>query len=545
MRISKGCSSNILKNQSSVNSYLSVFTYYIILLFMIFESRKCKLAVLICFTLLFSNIYAKPKKELVYQKTVHPREYVFDLCDFSSQAFLGYNKYNEVFETEIDFTEYVKNDMPQRGDKVSFYFSGTSTKDAHNMFVQLVIDYNRKAEFTRQFAANVIKKEPFQGYVSFVLDESVKSNFRIRLYSDMPNRMGHIDQTYFRFKRVVESTNTVKEAEAEKKAIKQNLEIQEVKTEVVDDYEKKAQSLGFTENIKKEEETPLPQANDDGLSEEERLELARLEAKARADAESKAEQALLEEQLAKIRANAKGNVNRYSKEYLSDYVRYDKEGPVNFSDYVYEPIDNPDLADSFGATLLMKAARSGNDWQVKALLEAGAKVNLKDNDGWTALMYAVRYQEGLECVQLLLDAGADVKVKNNYGSSALILASCYNNNPDILKKILSHYSPSEKETLRSFIMLLSESHTSEFVQMSKIQLFLDMAVPVNAFYEGKTPLMYAAQFGNSTNILRILIENNAVVGIRSTEGKTAFEYAKDNKNLKHDTVYWALNKKQD
>ena len=94
-------------------------------------------------------------------------------------------------------------------------------------------------------------------------------------------------------------------------------------------------------------------------------------------------------------------------------------------------------------------------------------------------------------------------------------------------------------------MLLSENHTSEFVQISKIQLFLDMAIPVNAFYEGKTPLMYAAQFSNSTNVIRLLLENNAVVGIRSSEGKIAFDYAKENKNLKHDTIYWALNKKQD
>lgn len=510
------------------------------------DSRKrIILFCIISLSTLFS-LNAKPnKKDLVYQKAVHPREYVFDLCDFSQQVFLGFNKFTELFETEIDFTEYVKNDMPQKGDKVSFYFNGSSTKDAHNMFVQLVIDYERQEQLTRQFAANVIKKEPFEGFVSFVLPKNSKNSFKIRLYSDMKNRPGYVDQTYFKFKRVVESTNTVKEAEAEKKAIKQNIEIQEIKTNIVDDYQEKAAAIGVTTV------TPAPAAVE--LSEAERLELARLEAQKRAEeaklAEQKkqeAEQELLKQQLAKIRENANsGNINRYSKEYLSDYVVYDKEQAVNFSDYVYQPIDNPDESDKSGRTLLMKAAKAGNDWQVKSLIEAGAKINEKDKDGWTALMYAVRYQEGLECVQLLIDAGADVKVSNNYGSSALILASCYNNNPDILKKLLTFYSASEKEALRSFVMLLSESHTSEFVQISKIQLFIDIAIPVNAFYEGKTPLMYAAQFGNSTEILRVLIENNAVIGIRSTEGKTAFDYAKANKNLKHDSLYWTLNKKQD
>ncbi len=514
---------------------------------MIVDSRKRNiLFLIISLSTLFSSLYAKPKKtELIYQKAVHPREYVFDLCDFSSQVFLGYDKYTGLFETEIDFTEYVVNDMPQTGDKVSFYFRGTSTKDAHNMFVQLVLDYERQEQLTRQFAANVMKKEPFEGFVSFVMPKTTEKSFKIRLYSDMPNRVGYIDQTFFKFKRVVESTNTVKEAEAEKKALKQNIEIQEIKADIVDDYQEKATALGVA---------VIPPAPAEAeLTEAERLELARLEAQTRAEEARKAElkrqeeeQELLKQQLAKIRENANsGNINRYSKEYLSDYVIYDKEQPVDFSDYIYEPIENPDEADNLGRTLLMKAARAGNDWQVKSLIEAGAKVNEKDNDGWTALMYAVRYQEGLECVQLLIDNGADVKLKNKYGSSALILASCYNNNPDILKKLLNHYSASEKETLRSFVMLLSESHTSEFIQISKIQLFLDISIPVNAFYEGKTPLMYAAQFGNSTEILRTLIENNAVIGIRSTEGKTAFDYAKANKNLKHDSVYWTLNKKQD
>ncbi|MCR4735077.1 MAG: ankyrin repeat domain-containing protein [Treponema sp.] len=510
------------------------------------DSRKRKLFfIIISLTTLISSLNAKPKKELIYQKAVHPREYVFDLCDFSNQVFLGLNTYSGVFETEIDFTDYVSNDLPLRGDKLSFYFRGTSTKDAHNMYVELVIDYERMSNYTRQFASNVVKKEYFDGYVSFVLEHNIKSSLKIRLYSDMKNRPGHVDQTYFKFKRVVESTNTIKEAKEEKKALKKNIEIQEIKSEIVDDYQQIALEKGVT--------SANHFIDTDSLTEEERLELARLEAAKRAEEDRKREaerqakeQELLQEQLAKIRENANsGKVNRYSKEYLSDYVLYDKEAPVEFSDYIYEPIDNPNEADSFNRTVLMKAAKAGNDWQVKALIEAGADVNLQDKDGWTALMYAVRYQEGLECVQLLIDAGAEIKVKNNYGSSALILASCYNNNPDIIKKLLVSYSPSEKETLRSFVMLLSESHTSEFVQVSKIQLFLDMAVPVNAFYEGKTPLMYAAQFSNSTNVIRVLLENNALVGIRSTEGKIAFDYAKENKNLKHDNIYWALNKKQD
>jgi ankyrin repeat protein len=58
---------------------------------------------------------------------------------------------------------------------------------------------------------------------------------------------------------------------------------------------------------------------------------------------------------------------------------------------------------------------------VKALLAAGAAVNEKDSDGWTALMYAAR--DGRPAIaQLLLTAGADVKVKNSQDKTALTLA---------------------------------------------------------------------------------------------------------------------------
>ena len=92
----------------------------------------------------------------------------------------------------------------------------------------------------------------------------------------------------------------------------------------------------------------------------------------------------------------------------------------------------------------MKAAASGNEWQVKNLLESGAKVDLQDNDGWTALMYAARYSDSLATMTLLLDAAADVKIKNKYDSTALLLAVCYGNNPQIVSKLMEYYSNSDK-----------------------------------------------------------------------------------------------------
>ena len=237
------------------------------------------------------------------------------------------------------------------------------------------------------------------------------------------------------------------------------------------------------------------------------------------------------------------SIASYQQDYLYDYELFGfPDLPDDESSVPQEKVENPDTRDQFGRTYLMKAAKAGNNWQIKTLLASGANVNLTDNDGWTALMYAARYQENTAIIQTLLEAGADVRVMNNFEISALTLACAYNNNPDIINKLLSYYSMSEKEVMNAFIMLLTNNIADEYVQIAKMKIFLAKSIPLNTYSNGKTPLMYAAQFGTSTKVIQTLLDNNANISIRSTEGKTAFEYASKNKNLPHDETYWKLNK---
>lgn len=106
---------------------------------------------------------------------------------------------------------------------------------------------------------------------------------------------------------------------------------------------------------------------------------------------------------------------------------------------------NLDVKDDNGYTALMVAIQYSNIAKETAelLISKGANLNIKDNDGRTALMFAIRMfseirsQIASEIASLLIYAGADVNIKDNRGYTALM-----NEMTDI--KVIADVTPSIK-----------------------------------------------------------------------------------------------------
>ncbi len=83
---------------------------------------------------------------------------------------------------------------------------------------------------------------------------------------------------------------------------------------------------------------------------------------------------------------------------------------------------NVDVTNSSGWTPLMIAAYYGNKQVIKLLLEKGAKTNLTNQNGTTALMYAkeeCEKNEDFSAFEMLLNAGADVYHKDAFNKNIL------------------------------------------------------------------------------------------------------------------------------
>ena len=228
--------------------------------------------------------------------------------------------------------------------------------------------------------------------------------------------------------------------------------------------------------------------------------------------------------------------------YLYDYaVQTPLPAPSAQARTQSAKVENPNLADANGVTLLMKAAKAGNDWDVQMLIANGADVNLRDKDGWSALMYAVRYQNSLSIVQALIQAGAHIRIRNKYNATPLLIAADYSQNPDIIALLLEGRSIAEDEVYKAFVMTITSTVGSDHIKQTKVQLFLERGISVNRIWKGRTPLMYAAEYCDSTAVLNLLLEAGANTATRDADGNTAFDYAKQNRRLNHDDIYWTLN----
>ncbi len=187
---------------------------------------------------------------------------------------------------------------------------------------------------------------------------------------------------------------------------------------------------------------------------------------------------------------------------------------------------------------ILKAIEDGNTDAVRKMLtRQPSLVNQADEHGFTPLMLAVSSADRTpELVQALIDAGADVNAKTGEGYTALHMMADVNGPtghgamPGHLARILvaagGELEAKQHWGWTPLMRAAVEGTVDELQALAEVGARLDHLFPgytLSAFLDGRTTLMAAIGFPEK---VRVLIEAGADLLAVDAHGQTALEYAR-------------------
>ena len=219
------------------------------------------------------------------------------------------------------------------------------------------------------------------------------------------------------------------------------------------------------------------------------------------------------------------------------------------------------LADNEGFTAVSGACGAGHKATVLLLLDNGASINLASKGGATPLSLATQNRH-TTVVELLLDRGAEIDHANNKGFTSLIYA-CQEGHAAEVELLLDRGAAIDHATNNGFTSLIiacQEGHTAEVKllldrgaaidhatnngftsliiatlngHMAEVELLLDRGAEINhATNEGCTSLIFACQEGHTAEV-ELLLDRGAEINHAAHNGATSLYLACKNK---HDAI---------
>lgn len=191
---------------------------------------------------------------------------------------------------------------------------------------------------------------------------------------------------------------------------------------------------------------------------------------------------------------------------------------------------------------------------LESILADKSNINFVDDEGYSALYYAISGNCGTDIINYLLEYGADVTNKTIYGETILLFSLSYNTHSNILEALISAGAdinagddygivPIMRAKNKDELTFLIENGAeinfktpndgitplmqyASYSTSEMVKLLLDLGAEVNAkSSNGSTALMGAAANNIDLDVIKLLIEAGADVNVKNNDGETAITLA--------------------
>lgn len=198
---------------------------------------------------------------------------------------------------------------------------------------------------------------------------------------------------------------------------------------------------------------------------------------------------------------------------VAEIIELINEGGINASSKT--EINIGDVTHYANSTPLMIASSYGHYDIAKALIDNGALVNLRADDGFNALMEAVR-TGNIEIAKLLIEHNSDINIKNKDGKNMIMIA-CEKGNEEMFNILIENNADINEKSSWGASALI---YASEKGNINIMQYLIDNGIDVNgkADDNGDTPLLWAVTGQNPYEASKLLIENGADINATNDSG---------------------------
>jgi uncharacterized protein len=174
-----------------------------------------------------------------------------------------------------------------------------------------------------------------------------------------------------------------------------------------------------------------------------------------------------------------------------------------------EPAKAPPASSAREVELLQVAAK-GDTARVRELLALGINVNVRGTDRNTPIMEAA-YAGHLDTVKVLLDHGADLSAKKNDGAMPASLVR----------------SKEVADLFKNVVDLVDASFKGD---LAKVKALIDKGTPVNGLDPTGRSALTEASWNGKTEVVKLLLEKGADPTIKKPDGQSPLNFATDQKH---------------